>query len=57
MEICQNLADLVKLLNQEKAQASAQGYSTVTLTHEEVAKIAQAMNAASQSISQTAVYN
>lgn len=51
MEISKQLDDLVKLLNTEKAQASRQGYNTVTLTHEEVLKITQAMSLAHQNIS------
>ncbi len=50
MEIINQLNELVDLLNAEKQQASQSGYSTVTLTHEEVMKITITMANASQKI-------
>jgi arsenate reductase-like glutaredoxin family protein len=50
MDFCEQLKALVKLLNAETVEASSQGYSTVTLTHDEVAKITQALSQANQQI-------
>jgi len=50
MEFGKQLDALVKLLNSEKVEASNQGYNTVTLTHDEVSKITQALSQANQKI-------
>jgi 5-bromo-4-chloroindolyl phosphate hydrolysis protein len=50
VEICLQLDELVKLLNDEEAQARSQGYSTVTLTQEEVKRITEALANANQKI-------
>ena len=50
MEICKELNDLVKLLNDEKEQSTNQGFSTVTLTHDEVVRITQVLSDANQKI-------
>lgn len=52
MEIRQQLDRLLALLNSERDQASSQGFNTITLTHEEVSMITNALNQANQQISQ-----
>ena len=53
MDICLQLTELVKLLDSEEAQARSQGFSTVTLTQEEVKKISDALVTANRKILRT----
>lgn len=51
MEICKQIDELLKLLSDEEAQANSQGFSTVTLTREELSKVTEALALANQKIS------
>ncbi len=51
VDICKQLESLLKLLNSEVAQANQQGFNTITLTDEEVAKITNALSEANKQIS------
>jgi len=50
MEFQKELNDLVQQLNTEIISASKQGYSTVTLTNDEVAKITSVLSHANERI-------
>lgn len=48
VEIIQQLDELLELLNSEKENASGQGFSTITLTHDEVSMITNALTQINQ---------
>lgn len=50
MDICQQLKELVNLLITEEAEARSRGFSTVTLTREEIEKLTTALTSANEEI-------